>query len=202
MPGLVGCFWWTCTGGSIRDPHQPARTRKKSASRVVSSSSCSLPAALGGLLVWFIGTPSSLAMSMAERTEERPAHNRRSPFTTKGDRRNPRSCEQARYCCRAKQVIESLQTNHRLSPFLSSTSWRARSPRALLQKSLTSNGQQASITGCSSRNARVSNLMPQSPTPRPSSRTPAGVRVEGPPMLNTRRVSEFNLNVNLERQPV
>jgi type IV pilus assembly protein PilN len=73
-------------------------------------------------------------------------------------------------------------------------------PEGLYFKSLKQTGSRINITGYAQSNARVSNLM-RNLDASPQLQNAELVEVKAA-VLNTRRVSEFNLNVSLERQPV
>ena len=70
----------------------------------------------------------------------------------------------------------------------------------LYLKSLKQTGSRINITGYAQSNARVSNLM-RNLDASPYLQNAELIEVKAS-VLNTRRVSEFNLNVTLERQPV
>ena len=107
--------------------------------------------------------------------------------------------EQAEALLSRKQVIESLQTN-RTEPVHIFNELARQMPEGLYLKSLKQTGSRINITGYAQSNARVSNLM-RNLDASPQLQNAELVEVKAA-VLNTRRVSEFNLNVSIERQPV
>ena len=155
-------------------------------------------AALGGLLVWFIG--HSIIAGYVDGQDQKNALLKqeialldKEIVEIKGLR------EQAEALLSRKQVIESLQTN-RTEPVHVFNELARQSPEGLYFKSLKQTGSRINITGYAQSNARVSNLM-RNLDASPQLQNAELVEVKAA-VLNTRRVSEFNLNVSLERQPV
>ena len=155
-------------------------------------------AALGGLLVWFIG--HSIIAGYVDGQDQKNALLKqeialldKEIVEIKGLR------EQAEALLSRKQVIESLQTN-RSEPVHIFNELARQIPEGLYFKSLKQTGSRINITGYAQSNARVSNLM-RNLDASPQLQNAELVEVKAA-VLNTRRVSEFNLNVSLERQPV
>lgn len=155
-------------------------------------------AALGGLLVWFIG--HSIIAGYVDGQDQKNALLKqeialldKEIVEIKGLR------EQAEALLSRKQVIESLQTN-RTEPVHIFNELARQIPEGLYFKSLKQTGSRINITGYAQSNARVSNLM-RNLDASPQLQNAELVEVKAA-VLNTRRVSEFNLNVSLERQPV
>ena len=155
-------------------------------------------AALGGLLVWFIG--HSIIAGYVDGQDQKNALLKqeialldKEIVEIKGLR------EQAEALLSRKQVIESLQTN-RTEPVHVFNELARQIPEGLYFKSLKQTGSRINITGYAQSNARVSNLM-RNLDASPQLQNAELVEVKAA-VLNTRRVSEFNLNVSLERQPV
>ena len=155
-------------------------------------------AAVGGLLVWFIG--HSIIAGYVDGQDQKNALLKqeialldKEIVEIKGLR------EQAEALLSRKQVIESLQTN-RTEPVHIFNELARQIPEGLYFKSLKQTGSRINITGYAQSNARVSNLM-RNLDASPQLQNAELVEVKAA-VLNTRRVSEFNLNVSLERQPV
>lgn len=155
-------------------------------------------AALGGLLVWFIG--HSIIAGYVDGQDQKNALLKqeialldKEIVEIKGLR------EQAEALLSRKQVIESLQTN-RTEPVHIFNELARQIPEGLYFKSLKQTGSHINIIGYAQSNARVSNLM-RNLDASPQLQNAELVEVKAA-VLNTRRVSEFNLNVSLERQPV
>ena len=155
-------------------------------------------AALGGLLVWFIG--HSVIVGYVDGQDQKNAMLKeeialldKEISEIKGLR------EQAEALLSRKQVIESLQTN-RTEPVHIFNELARQIPEGLYLKSLKQTGSRINITGYAQSNARVSNLM-RNLDASPQLQNAELVEVKAA-VLNTRRVSEFNLNVSTERRPV
>ena len=155
-------------------------------------------AAVGGLLVWFIG--HSIIAGYVDGQDQKNALLKqeialldKEIVEIKGLR------EQAEALLSRKQVIESLQTN-RTEPVHIFNELARQIPEGLYFKSLKQTGSRINITGYAQSNARVSNLM-RNLDASPQLQNAELVEVKAA-VLNTRRVSEFNLNVSIERQPV
>ena len=155
-------------------------------------------AALGGLLVWFIGH-SIIAGYVDGQDEKNALLKQEIALLDKEIAEIKGLREQAEALLSRKQVIESLQTN-RTEPVHIFNELARQMPEGLYLKSLKQTGSRINITGYAQSNARVSNLM-RNLDASPQLQNAELVEVKAA-VLNTRRVSEFNLNVSLERQPV
>lgn len=155
-------------------------------------------AALGGLLVWFIG--HSIIAGYVDGQDEKNAMLKQEVALLDKEISEIKGLrEQAEALLSRKQVIESLQTN-RTEPVHVFNELARQIPEGLYFKSLKQTGSRINITGYAQSNARVSNLM-RNLDASPQLQNAELVEVKAA-VLNTRRVSEFNLNVSLERQPV
>ncbi len=155
-------------------------------------------AALGGLLVWFIG--HSIIAGYVDGQDEKNAMLKQEIALLDKEISEIKGLrEQAEALLSRKQVIESLQTN-RTEPVHIFNELARQIPEGLYFKSLKQTGSRINITGYAQSNARVSNLM-RNLDASPQLQNAELVEVKAA-VLNTRRVSEFNLNVSLERQPV
>ena len=155
-------------------------------------------AALGGLLVWFIG--HSIIAGYVDGQDEKNAMLKQEIALLDKEISEIKGLrEQAEALLSRKQVIESLQTN-RTEPVHIFNELARQIPEGLYLKSLKQTGSRINITGYAQSNARVSNLM-RNLDASPQLQNAELVEVKAA-VLNTRRVSEFNLNVSLERQPV
>ena len=155
-------------------------------------------AALGGLLVWFIGH-SIIAGYVDGQDEKNALLKQEIALLDKEIAEIKGLREQAEALLSRKQVIEFLQTN-RTEPVHVFNELARQIPEGLYFKSLKQTGSRINITGYAQSNARVSNLM-RNLDASPQLQNAELVEVKAA-VLNTRRVSEFNLNVSLERQPV
>ena len=155
-------------------------------------------AALGGLLVWFIGH-SIIAGYVDGQDEKNALLKQEIALLDKEISEIKGLREQAEALLSRKQVIESLQTN-RTEPVHIFNELARQMPEGLYLKSLKQTGSRINITGYAQSNARVSNLM-RNLDASPQLQNAELVEVKAA-VLNTRRVSEFNLNVSIERQPV
>ncbi|WP_298601956.1 PilN domain-containing protein [Zoogloea sp.] len=155
-------------------------------------------AALGGLLVWFIGH-SIIAGYVDGQDEKNALLKQEIALLDKEIAEIKGLREQAEALLSRKQVIESLQTN-RTEPVHIFNELARQMPEGLYLKSLKQTGSRINITGYAQSNARVSNLM-RNLDASPQLQNAELVEVKAA-VLNTRRVSEFNLNVSIERQPV
>ena len=155
-------------------------------------------AALGGLLVWFIGH-SIIAGYVDGQDQKNALLKQEIALLDKEIAEIKGLREQAEALLSRKQVIESLQTN-RTEPVHVFNELARQIPEGLYFKSLKQTGSRINITGYAQSNARVSNLM-RNLDASPQLQNAELVEVKAA-VLNTRRVSEFNLNVSLERQPV
>lgn len=104
--------------------------------------------------------------------------------------------EQADALLSRKQVIESLQTNRTETVQLFNELVR-QMPEGVYLKTLKQSGPKINLTGYAQSNARVSTLM-RNLEASPHLEHADLVEVKAA-VLNTRRVSEFNLNVSIER---
>ncbi|MBS0369265.1 MAG: PilN domain-containing protein [Proteobacteria bacterium] len=104
--------------------------------------------------------------------------------------------EQAEALLSRKQVIESLQTNRTETVQLFNELVR-QMPEGVYLKSLKQSGSKINLIGYAQSNARVSTLM-RNLEASPYLERADLVEVKAA-VLNTRRVSEFNLNVSIER---
>lgn len=104
--------------------------------------------------------------------------------------------EQAEALLSRKQVIESLQTNRTETVQLFNELVR-QMPEGVYLKSLKQSGSKINLIGYAQSNARVSTLM-RNLEASPHLERADLVEVKAA-VLNTRRVSEFNLNVSIER---
>lgn len=104
--------------------------------------------------------------------------------------------EQAEALLSRKQVIESLQTNRTETVQLFNELVR-QMPEGVYLKTLKQSGLKINLTGYAQSNARVSTLM-RNLEASPYLERADLVEVKAA-ILNTRRVSEFNLNVSVER---
>ena len=155
-------------------------------------------AALGGLLVWFIG--HSIIAGYVDGQDEKNAMLKQEIALLDKEISEIKGLrEQAEALLSRKQVIESLQTN-RTEPVHVFNELARQIPEGLYFKSLKQTGSRINITGYAQSNARVSNLM-RNLDASPQLQNAELVEVKAA-VLNTRRVSEFNLNVSIERQPV
>ena len=155
-------------------------------------------AAVGGLLVWFIG--HSIIAGYVDGQDEKNAMLKQEIALLDKEISEIKGLrEQAEALLSRKQVIESLQTN-RTEPVHVFNELARQIPEGLYFKSLKQTGSRINITGYAQSNARVSNLM-RNLDASPQLQNAELVEVKAA-VLNTRRVSEFNLNVSLERQPV
>ena len=155
-------------------------------------------AALGGLLVWFVGH-SIIAGYVDGQDEKNALLKQEIALLDKEISEIKGLREQAEALLSRKQVIESLQTN-RTEPVHIFNELARQMPEGLYLKSLKQTGSRINITGYAQSNARVSNLM-RNLDASPQLQNAELVEVKAA-VLNTRRVSEFNLNVSIERQPV
>lgn len=155
-------------------------------------------AALGGLLVWFVGH-SIIAGYVDGQDEKNALLKQEIALLDKEIAEIKGLREQAEALLSRKQVIESLQTN-RTEPVHIFNELARQMPEGIYLKSLKQTGSRINVTGYAQSNARVSNLM-RNLDASPQLQNAELVEVKAA-VLNTRRVSEFNLNVSIERQPV
>ncbi|MBN8282282.1 PilN domain-containing protein [Zoogloea sp.] len=151
--------------------------------------------ALAGLVVWFVG--HTIISGYVEGQEAKNAFLKneiavldKEIVEIKGLR------EQAEALLSRKQVIESLQTNRTETVQIFNELAR-QMPEGIYLKSLKQTGSKINLVGFAQSNARVSNLM-RNLDASPHLERADLVEVKAA-VLNTRRVSEFSLNVNIER---
>lgn len=154
--------------------------------------------AVAGLVVWFIG--HSVVAGYVDSQDVKNAFLKQEIVVLdkeiveiKGLR------EQAEALLSRKQVIESLQTNRTETVQLFNELVR-QMPEGVYLKTLKQSGLKINLTGYAQSNARVSNLM-RNLEASPYLEHADLVEVKAA-VLNTRRVSEFNLNVSVERAKV
>ena len=152
-------------------------------------------AALGGLLVWFIGH-SIIAGYVDGQDEKNALLKQEIALLDKEIAEIKGLREQAEALLSRKQVIESLQTN-RTEPVHIFNELARQMPEGLYLKSLKQTGSRINITGYAQSNARVSNLM-RNLEASPNLERADLVEVKAA-TLNNRRVSEFSLNFTIER---
>ena len=152
-------------------------------------------AALGGLLVWFIG--HSIIAGYVDGQDEKNAMLKQEIALLDKEISEIKGLrEQAEALLSRKQVIESLQTN-RTEPVHIFNELARQMPEGLYLKSLKQTGSRINITGYAQSNARVSNLM-RNLEASPNLERADLVEVKAA-TLNNRRVSEFSLNFTIER---
>lgn len=152
-------------------------------------------AALGGLLVWFIG--HSVIVGYVDGQDQKNAMLKeeialldKEISEIKGLR------EQAEALLSRKQVIESLQTN-RTETVQIFNELAAHMPEGVYLKALKQTGSRINLSGYAQSNARVSNLM-RNLEASPNLERADLVEVKAA-TVNNRRVSEFSLNFTIER---
>jgi len=152
-------------------------------------------AALSGLAVWFVGHTIIAGYVDGQETKnvflkESIAELDKEISEIKGLR------EQAEALLSRKQVIESLQTN-RTETVQIFNELAAQMPDGVYLKGLKQSGSRINLAGYAQSNARVSNLM-RNLEAAPNLERADLVEVKAA-TLNNRRVSEFSLNVSIER---
>jgi type IV pilus assembly protein PilN len=151
--------------------------------------------ALAGLLVWFVG--HSIITGYVEGREAKNAFLKREIAVLDKEISEIKGLrEQAEALLSRKQVIESLQTN-RTETVQIFNELAQQMPEGVYLKSLKQTGAKINLIGYAQSNARVSNLM-RNLEASPHLERADLVEVKAA-VMNTRRVSEFNLNVNIER---
>ncbi len=151
--------------------------------------------ALAGILVWFVG--HSIITGYVEGQEAKNAFLKREIAVLDKEISEIKGLrEQAEALLSRKQVIESLQTN-RTETVQIFNELAQQMPEGVYLKSLKQTGAKINLIGYAQSNARVSNLM-RNLEASPHLERADLVEVKAA-VLNTRRVSEFNLNVNIER---
>lgn len=151
--------------------------------------------ALAGLLVWFIG--HTLIAGYIDGQDAKNAFLKQEIAELDKDIAEIKGLrEQAEALLSRKQVIESLQTN-RTEAVLVFNELARQMPEGVYLKSLKQTGPRINLVGYAQSNARVSNLM-RNLEASPYLQNADLVEVKAA-VLNTRRVSEFSLNVSIER---
>ena len=155
-------------------------------------------AAVAGLAVWFVGH-TIIAGYIDSQDEKNTFLKQEIAVLDKEISEIKGLREQAEALLSRKQVIESLQTN-RTETVQVFNELARQMPEGVFLKTLKQTGSRINLTGYAQSNARVSNLM-RNLDASPYLQNAELIEVKAS-VLNTRRVSEFNLNVTLERQPV
>ena len=151
--------------------------------------------ALAGLAVWFVG--HSIIAGYVQGQEAKNAFLKREIAALDAEISEIKGLrEQAEALLSRKQVIESLQTNRTETVQIFNELAR-QMPEGVYLKSLKQTGSKINLVGYAQSNARVSNLM-RNLEASPYLERADLVEVKAA-VLNTRRVSEFSLNVNIER---
>lgn len=151
--------------------------------------------ALAGLVVWFVG--HTIITGYVEGQEAKNAFLKREIAALDTEISEIKGLrEQAEALLSRKQVIESLQTN-RTETVQIFNELAQQMPEGVYLKSLKQTGSKINLIGYAQSNARVSNLM-RNLEASPHLERADLVEVKAA-VLNTRRVSEFSLNVNIER---
>lgn len=151
--------------------------------------------ALAGLVVWFIG--HTLIAGYIDGQDAKNAFLKQEIAALDKDIAEIKGLrEQAEALLSRKQVIESLQTN-RTETVLVFNELARQLPEGVYLKSLKQTGPRINLVGYAQSNARVSNLM-RNLDASPHLQNADLVEVKAA-VLNTRRVSEFSLNVSIER---
>lgn len=151
--------------------------------------------ALAGLVVWFVG--HTLIAGYIDGQEAKNAFLKQEIAALDKDIAEIKGLrEQAEALLSRKQVIESLQTN-RTEAVLVFNELARQLPEGVYLKSLKQTGPRINLVGYAQSNARVSNLM-RNLEASPHLQNADLVEVKAA-VLNTRRVSEFSLNVSTER---
>ncbi|MBN9696717.1 MAG: PilN domain-containing protein [Zoogloea sp.] len=151
--------------------------------------------ALAGLVVWFVG--HTLIAGYIDGQEAKNAFLKQEIAALDKDIAEIKGLrEQAEALLSRKQVIESLQTN-RTETVLVFNELARQLPEGVYLKSLKQTGPRINLVGYAQSNARVSNLM-RNLEASPHLQNADLVEVKAA-VLNTRRVSEFSLNVSTER---
>jgi len=151
--------------------------------------------ALAGLVVWFVG--HTIITGYVEAQEAKNAFLKREIAVLDKEIAEIKGLrEQAESLLSRKQVIESLQTN-RTETVQIFNELAQQMPEGIYLKSLKQTGLKINLAGFAQSNARVSNLM-RNLEASPHLEKADLVEVKAA-VLNNRRVSEFSLNVNIER---
>ncbi|WP_300437266.1 PilN domain-containing protein [Zoogloea sp.] len=151
--------------------------------------------ALAGLAVWFVG--HTIIAGYVDGQEEKNAFLKQAIAVLDKEISEIKGLrEQAEALLSRKQVIESLQTN-RTETVQVFNELAKQMPEGVYLKALKQSGSKINLTGYAQSNARVSNLM-RNLEASPYLERADLVEVKAA-TLNNRRVSEFNLNVAIER---
>lgn len=151
--------------------------------------------ALAGLAVWFVG--HTIIAGYVDGQEEKNAFLKQAIAVLDKEISEIKGLrEQAEALLSRKQVIESLQTN-RTETVQVFNELAKQMPEGVYLKALKQSGSKVNLTGYAQSNARVSNLM-RNLEASPYLERADLVEVKAA-TLNNRRVSEFNLNVAIER---
>ena len=151
--------------------------------------------ALAGLAVWFVG--HTIIAGYVDGQEEKNVFLKQAIAVLDKEISEIKGLrEQAEALLSRKQVIESLQTN-RTETVQVFNELARQMPEGVYLKALKQSGSKINLTGYAQSNARVSNLM-RNLEASPHLERADLVEVKAA-TLNNRRVSEFNLNVAIER---
>ena len=151
--------------------------------------------ALAGLAIWFIG--HTIIAGYVDGQEEKNAFLKQGIAVLDKEISEIKGLrEQADALLSRKQVIESLQTN-RTETVQVFNELAKQMPDGVYLKALKQSGSKINLTGYAQSNARVSTLM-RNLEASPHLERADLVEVKAA-TLNNRRVSEFNLNVAIER---
>jgi type IV pilus assembly protein PilN len=172
----------------------PHREEKRKARRQQFALFAALSALLG-LVVWFVG--HTVIAGYVDGQDAKNAFLKEEITALDKEIAEIKGLrEQAEALLSRKQVIESLQT-HRTETVQIFNELTRQMPEGVYLKALKQSGLKINLTGYAQSNARVSNLM-RNLEASPHLERADLVEVKAA-MLNNRRVSEFNLNVSIER---
>ena len=152
-------------------------------------------AALGGLLVWFIG--HSVIAGYVDGQDQKNAMLKEEVALLDKEISEIKGLrEQAEALLSRKQVIESLQTN-RTEPVHIFNELARQIPEGLYLKSIKQTGSRINITGYAQSNARISTLM-RAAEDSPWLEAPALIEIHAT-SVGSVRLSEFTLTFNLTK---
>lgn len=172
----------------------PHREEKRKARRQQFALFAALSALLG-LVVWFVG--HTVIAGYVDGQDAKNAFLKEEITALDKEIAEIKGLrEQAEALLSRKQVIESLQT-HRTETVQIFNELTRQMPEGVYLKALKQSGLKINLTGYAQSNARVSNLM-RNLEASPHLERADLVEVKAA-VLNNRRVSEFNLNVSIER---
>lgn len=154
-------------------------------------------AVAAGGVVWFVGN-TLITRQIEEQTANNEFLKREIASLDKEIAEIKRLREQTQALLSRKQVIESLQT-YRTETVQLFNELAKQTPEGVFLKGIKQTGSAINITGYAQSNARVSQLM-RNLDASPSLEKPVLVEIKST-TLNKRLVSEFNLNVSIERAP-